>query len=498
MNCLRGIKMKDTLKLIPKQPPEPVVIATKINCPPFSSNLVDRYRLVEKLNRGLDHKLTLITAPAGYGKSTAVAQWAAGVTIPVAWVSLDEKDNDQALFWQYFIRALIKTHPQIGVQSLEMLNSSRHHSIDVVLNLLINELNSIQFDIAIIIDDFHLITQKEIHASIKYLLNYLPGKAHIYLISRTTPPLPLATLRAKKNLLEINACDLRFSLQEKDDFFKKSNLNLSWRELLNLENYLEGWAAGIQIASGILKNCADRQTFFRDFSGDHHYFKEYFSEEILERQPEAIQDVLLETSILKKMNSSLCRAITGWENSGQSLEWLEKMNLFIAPLHGQCRWFRYHQLFSQSLRALLKQKNPDRLTRLYQKADEWFKYQGIGTKTASKFWLHEICEEKYVETYTFSSSLIVNESLTPREREVLSLLIEGYSNQNIAELLFISIVTVKTHLQNIFRKLQVTSRASAIARVYELGSFAIPLKPTPHPKDGCRRHQKKTAGGGSL
>lgn len=355
----------------------PLLIETKFNRPQLEHNPVQRQRLLEKLDKSQHHKLTLITAPAGFGKTTLAAQWTAQTSLPSTWVSLDKNDNDVVGFWSYFIHALKTIHPGLGRQSLDFLYSSSQNIIEKIIAILINETNRYKKDFFVVLDDFQVIDNSLIYDSLIYFLNHLPHHFHLIILSRSTPSLPLASLRAKNQLLEIAGDELRFNLQESHEFFQKTLKDFfpSSSELTTLNKQLEGWVAGLQMVSIAINNVRDKNHFIQDLSYKLPHFTDYFYEEVLEQQPPEMKESLLHTSILQRMNASLCKALTG--RGRELLDYLRNSNLFIISLDNQNSWFRYHHLFAQTLKSQLKEKDPELLSRLHLKAAAWFRKNGF-------------------------------------------------------------------------------------------------------------------------
>ena len=374
--------MKYFHKKISRRIDPPLIIDTKLNRPHISQNLVYRKWLLDKLNKGLSNKLTLVTAPAGFGKSMLVADWAAQSKTPSAWYSLGKEDNDVVVFWDYFIQSIRGIHPQLGKQSLDFLYNSNYHNFKNIIAVLINEINRLKDNFVIILDDFHVINDTAINSSMEYLLTHLPPQLHIYIISRAIPSLPLASLRANGQLLELSTDDLRFTFEEGKAFFDFSlkDFSLTPGEIMALHKRLEGWAAGMQLTSIILNNTSQKGSFIRNISDEQRHFEDYFYEEVLAHQPEEINRFLLQTSLLKKMHASLCNALTGNNNSQEILQYLEELNLFIIPLDNRRCWYRYHHYFAKILNTLLKQKEPDNYRRLHQKASIWFENKGYNVE----------------------------------------------------------------------------------------------------------------------
>lgn len=358
---------------------------TKVHCPPPVANLVTRQRLVEKLDVGLFRKLTLVIAPAGYGKSTAVAGWVLGRKTPVAWLALDQEDNELVRFWSYFFYSFKNIHHNLEKQSKEYLLSSGPLHIQKVLNMFINEFNRYSEETAIVLDDFHIIENQSVWDSFKYLVDHLPPQLHIYLVGRSFPLfLPLSSLRAKGELQEITTADLRFNPEESEVFFKKTlDFKLSRQEISSVNQHLEGWVAGMQMVSHLVSNSTDKNRFFYRFQGDQRHITEYFSEEILSHLPESVRNFLLQTSVLPRMTGLLCDYLTSSDNGQEMLEWLEELNLFLFPLDEQRRWYRYHQLFAEVLQGILRNNDPSLFQQMHQRAGEWFYSQGLTTEAVN-------------------------------------------------------------------------------------------------------------------
>ncbi len=342
------------------------ILATKLFVPPPRSKIVLRPRLVERLNECLSSscRLMLISASAGFGKTTLVSEWCAGFGRPVAWLSLDERDNDPSRFLTYFIAASQTINAEIGAGLLGALQSPQSPSIESILTTLINEIATVQDNFVLVLDDFHVIDSKPVGVStsvdevLTFLLDHLPAQMHLVIVTREDPHLPLARLRVRGQLSELRAADLRFTPAEAADFLNQvMGLNLSAEEIAALETRTEGWIAGLQLAALSMQGHKDTAGFIQSFTGSHHFVLDYLMEEVLGRQPENIQAFLLRTSILDRMCGSLCDAVLlDPSTSGQEiLERLEHINLFIVPLDNERRWYRYHHLFAELLRQRLQQ-----------------------------------------------------------------------------------------------------------------------------------------------
>ena len=373
------------------------ILAAKLFIPPLRHNFVRRPRLIDRLNQGLAAgcKLTLISASAGFGKTTLVSEWAAGCGRKVAWLSLDEEDNDLTRFLTYFIAALqtlalskaeglVLSNVEglaadIGAGVADVLQSPQPPPVESLLTALINEITALPESFMLVLDDYHVIDSKEIDEALAFLLKHLPPQMHLVIITREDPHLPLARLRARGQLTELRAADLRFTPAEAAEFLNQvMGLNLSEEAVAALEARTEGWIAGMQLAALSMQGQQDTVAFIKSFTGSHHFVLDYLIEEVLQRQPEAIQTFLLRTSILERMCSSLCDAVLGCASpSGQeTLEYLERTNLFIAPLDNDRRWYRYHHLFADVLRMHLMAEQPDQVSSLHRNASEWFEENG--------------------------------------------------------------------------------------------------------------------------
>ena len=293
------------------------LLETKLYVPRWRTGLVPRARLIERLDRGTERKLTLVSAPAGFGKTTLLAEWLAAIPAaerPAAWVSLDQSDNDPALFWAYFITALQKVQSEVGESALSLLHSPQPPPIESVLTTLINEINAIEDDFALILDDYHVIDAQPVQDGTTFLLDHLPPQMHLVIASRADPPLPLSRLRGRGELAELRASDLRFTPEEAAAFLKDvMGLDLSADDVAALETRTEGWIAGLQLAALSMQGREDVPGFITAFSGDDRYIVDYLVEEVLQRQPERVRSFLLQTSTLDRLSGPLCDAVTDQE-----------------------------------------------------------------------------------------------------------------------------------------------------------------------------------------
>ena len=382
------------------------LLQTKLFVPPVRPELVPRPRLIQQLNTGLHRKLTLIAAPAGFGKTTLVSEWVqamGGATPPiaVAWLSLDENDNDPARFLTYFVAAL-QTLALSGVEGIESqqesaaqrepvgiigkgvlsaLRSPQPPPLEAVLITLINEIAAISDRIVFVLDDYHLIEAQPIHDALTFLLEHLPPQMHLVIATRDDPHLPLARLRARGQLTELRAADLRFTSSEAAEFLDHvMGLNLSAEDIAALERRTEGWIAGLQLAAISMQGRKDASSLIKSFAGSHRYVLDYLIEEVLERQPDRVQTFLLQTAVLDRLTGSLCDALTGQDSGQATLEMLEHANLFIVPLDEDRRWYRYHHLFADLLRQRLHQAQPEQVSTLHRQAGMWYEDQGLAVE----------------------------------------------------------------------------------------------------------------------
>jgi LuxR family maltose regulon positive regulatory protein len=566
------------------------LLATKLVIPPLRprERVVSRPRLIERLNEGrrLGCPLTLISAPAGFGKTTVITEWlhAHETKWPAAWLSLDEEDNDPARFFSYFIAAIETVHPEVGADALTLLQSPQPPALNSVLALLINSLANLLGDprspreqpLVLVLDDYHVIDDQAIHDALTFLLEHQPPHVHLIITSRVDPPLPLARLRARGHLNELRVADLRFAPDEAADFLTSAiGLSLSGEHIAALASRTEGCIAGLQLAALSMQDREDIPDFIAALTGSQHFILDYLVEEVLRRQPPAVQSFLLQTSILDRMSGPLCDAVMdqppaaavrqGEAGSGQEtptglarrpgelggspaisslgllassqefLEYLDHANLFLVPLDDSRIWFRYHHLFSEFLRLRLRQIWPEHIPILHRRASQWYEDhalvgEAIDHALSAEDWhraarlIEEIAEATLMrgEVATFvgwvealprdvlharprldlyeagmklTGGRPVEESeahsrevaaadmaaapsqpagqrliepLSQRELEVLGLIAAGLSNREIAEELVIAISTVKTHINNIYRKLDVSTRTQAVARAGRL------------------------------
>ena len=334
-------------------------LTTKLYLQPARQTLVDRPVLLEQLKEGLRGKLTLVSAPAGFGKTSLVAAWQKECETPLAWVSLDEEDNEPLRFLDYLIGALQMVDTDLGDESAELLRRSSTPPIKVVLTSLLNEINAYDKEFVLAFDDYHVIHEHGIHDALSYLIERLAPHAHALIATRSDPPFPLGRLRARGELKELRASDLRFDNTEAAAFLNEvMSLELTPQDVSALEDRTEGWIAGLQLSALSLQGRANRSELVKDFAGDNRFVLDYLLEEVLNCQTEEVQDFLLRTSVLTRLNGALCDALTGDQRGHEMLEQLDRANLFLIRLDNRGEWFRYHHLFADLLRLKLKQKQP--------------------------------------------------------------------------------------------------------------------------------------------
>jgi len=392
---------------------EKLVLQTKLYIPQARvADLVPRLRLIERLNEGLHRtpSVTLISAPAGFGKTTLVSSWIyhlrftiddggaasqekivnpkSKIENQVAWLSLDEGDNDPTRFLTYLVAALQTIAPNIGGGVLGMLQASQPPPTESILTVLLNEITTLPDNLILVLDDYHVIEAKPVDQALTFLTEHLPPRMHLVIATREDPPLPLARLRVRGQLTELRAADLRFTPGEAAAFLNEvMGLDLSAKEVTSLENRTEGWIAGLQLAALSMRGRTDVAGFIKAFAGDNRYIVDYLVEEVLQRQPESVRSFLLQTSILDRLSGPLCHAVLGKDKGGRRkaeensssfiLEQLEHANLFVIPLDDKRQWYRYHHLFADVLRAHLREEQTDQVSLLHRRASEWYEQNGL-------------------------------------------------------------------------------------------------------------------------
>jgi len=351
------------------------IITTKLHPPQIRSNIVHRKRLFDKLHSPAA-KLTLVSAPAGFGKSTFVLDYLQQTGNTFSWISLDEADNNIRYFFHYLLASLQIIHPAIGEKLIVGLKGTNAPPAETIVTHLINELHRFKRPVTIVLDDYYLIDDREIHKAISFFLEHLPSTVRLIISTRVDPLLPLHRMRARGELIEVRERDLRFTADETDEFFNRTmHLSLSRDDCEKLANRTEGWIAGLQLAAVSLSDVRDVQQFIASFTGTNRYVLDYLIEEVLKKQTKEVQMFLLQTSILTRFNEHLCNCVTGGMNAKKILEHLERSNLFLIPLDDKREWFRYHHLFSELLQYRLRQLYPGLIEELYHNASVWFEEQ---------------------------------------------------------------------------------------------------------------------------
>lgn len=388
------------------------LLATKLLIPRARRNLVARPRLIERLNAALGHPVTLVSAPAGFGKTTLVGAWAQGVSLPVAWLSLDEADDDPARFLLYLVAALQQADATIGRDVQGVLAASASPRVDAVMAALINDVAARPAEFALVLDDFHAVDATSIHEALRNLVEHQPPQLHLVIVTREDPPLPLARLRARGQLVELRAHDLRFAPEEAGQFLREvMGLPLDAHDIAALNARTEGWIAGLQLAGLSVRDRADASGFIAGLSGSHRHILSYLTEEVLSRQAEDVQRFLLETSILDKLSGELCDAVTGRSDSGVLLERLSAANLFLLALDDEGRWYRYHRLFAELLRDQLKAQPKDMTAELHRRASRWYAGAGMAGEAVE----HAVAAADYATAVRLLES------------NALELLVQGYA-----------------------------------------------------------------------
>jgi LuxR family transcriptional regulator, maltose regulon positive regulatory protein len=354
------------------------LVETKLYPPRLRRGLVARPRLSGRLSRGSASRLTLISAPAGFGKTTLLAEWLAdaGTDRSVAWLSLDEGDGQPGSYWTYLITALQAVVPGVGAGALQLLQSSQP-PIETVLATVLNELRAAPNDLYLVLDDYHLVDGPDLQAGMTFLLEHLPPQAHLVVSTREDPALPLARLRARGELVEVRAADLRFTLDEAAAYLNDvTGLDLAASDIATLEGRTEGWIAALQLAALSMQGRDDVAGFIAGFAGDDRHIVDYLVEEVLGRQPADVCDFLVQTSILDRLSGPLCDAVTTQRGGKAMLESLDRANLFVVPLDDRRRWYRYHHLFADVLLTHLLDEHPDRVAALHRRASQWYEQDG--------------------------------------------------------------------------------------------------------------------------
>ncbi len=363
---------------------ETSLLTTKLNIPPARPQTIPRQRLAERLQQGLGYNLTLVSAPAGFGKTTLLCEWIrdSRPPTPTAWLSLEEADGDPRRFWEYFIAALQTLHPDCGKDILHLLHSSQPLPTEALLTALINDLAGIEQDSLLILDDYHFIQSEPVHSGINFLLEHLPPRLHLVIATRADPPLPLAHFRGKGTMLEIGADELRFTLEEAFSLLIELNAPaLSTENVKALNDKAEGWVVGLKMAMLSMRGEKDVSGFISGFTGTQRYIMDYLIEEVLQTQSPEVRDFLLKTSVLERLNGPLCDAVTGRRDGQETLISLEKANLFLVPLDESRQWYRYEHLFAELLRHRLEiEYGLEKYNELHRLASSWHEGNGFPEK----------------------------------------------------------------------------------------------------------------------
>jgi LuxR family transcriptional regulator, maltose regulon positive regulatory protein len=402
-----------------KPPAEPLILKTKLFIPQVHEDLVERPRLMLRLNEILHRSLLLLSAPAGSGKTTLLADWLARSQLQTGWISLDKRDNDPQRFWIYVIAALQTIQPTVGKPALALLQTPQLPPIENILIDVLNDAAAISSEFLLVFDDYHVIESKEIEQAMAFFLENLPPQMHVILASRSEPALPLSKMRARRKLVEIGSIELNFTSEEAAALLNEiMKLNLNKQDIQILESATEGWAAGLHLAALALQSMPEKpgshdiHAFASSFSGGHHFLFDYLGQEILERQPQDIQQFLMQTSILERFTASVCEVVLDLEAEASiaSMENLRKANLFLICLDEERKWFRYHPLFSGFLRKRLEARLPDeKIVALHRRASEWFGRNGLHAEAvdhalaAEDFhlaanWIDQAAEDMFVRS----------------------------------------------------------------------------------------------------
>ena len=392
----------------------PYLLATKLHQPALPPRRVHRAALVQRLDEGLQagHCLSLISAPAGFGKTTCVLEWLAALPRPAAWLSLDSADNDPARFFTYLAAALHKVDPSLGRDMEGTLQSGQLPAPEAITAALVNDLLQVPQHFVLVLDDFHLIQESTVLHTFETLLGNLPPPLHLVIITREDPQLPLARLRAHNRLTEIRAADLRFSGVDTTAFLNEvMGLSLALDEVVELESRTEGWIVGLQLAGLSMRDGSDPAAFINKLTGSHRHILNYLTEEVLQRLPEDLHTFLLQTSILDKLHGDLCDAVTGRSDSSQLLERLLTANLFLIPLDDEQHWYRYHHLFADLLRSYQARLRKAEVAELHQRAAAWYAQAGFPGEAIQ----HALA----AQDYPLALSLL--------EANIMPLLMRGYA-----------------------------------------------------------------------
>jgi LuxR family maltose regulon positive regulatory protein len=402
------------------------LLATKLNIP-RARDLLGRSRLIERLNQGMARELVLVCTPAGFGKTTLLADWATSTRRLVGWVSLDPEDNDPMRFWRYVVAALDRVVGGLAEQVFPLLTPPGVIDGQGVVTALANQLQAAPEEVALVLDDYHAIESRPVQDGMAFLLDHLPPQLHVAISSRSDPPLPLARLRARGQLAELRAAALRFTPEEAAALLREAwGLDLAAEAIAALEARTEGWGVGLQLAALSLRERSDSDAFLAALAGTHRYVLDYLSEEVLDRQPDRVRGFLLQTSILERLCGSLCDAVTGDPDGQDMLEELERENLFLVPLDAERRWWRFHQLFADLLRARLQRTEAGQIPELHQRAAAWCEQHGLideairhAVASGDAIWAVRLVEQHVHETLGRGESVTLERWLSVLPSDVV-------------------------------------------------------------------------------
>ena len=434
---------------------------TKFHIPASRPNQVSRPALLARLDQGsaLGHRLSLLSAPAGFGKTTLIGAWIAGLARPAAWLNLDPGDSDPLVFVRCLAAALQGADPDLALE----LSDDPAGGMTTIINTLVRN----PAERVLVLDDYHAVTDFAVHDLVAFLLDHQPAGFHLVIGTREDPPLPLARLRARGQITEIRERDLRFSQQEAGTFLALTmGLSLSENSVASLESRTEGWVTGLQLAGLAIRRQSGAEAFIADFAGDDRFIVDYLMGEVLAGEDEGVRLFLRQTSLLTRFSAPLCDALTGRDDSQIVLDHLESANLFLIPLDNKRAWYRYHGLFAEALRFTLSAREQ---IELHEKAAQWYTAHGESELAANHAQSVAELTTSVATSQRLADGQPLVEPLSKRESQVLELIADGNSNAEIARKLFIAHGTVKRHINNIYGKLGVGSRTRAIAISRRLG-----------------------------
>lgn len=449
---------------------------TKLHRPPVPPDYVQRPRLLARLERYPQRALTLVCAPAGYGKSTVLSHWLKSCSCATAWVSLDEEDDELKSFLVYFLAAVRRIHPAALGESWSLLKAPELPPLPVLKRCLINELDAIGEPFIVVIDDYHLIHARDVHALMAGLLQHPVPGMHLALAARRDPPLPLTTMRARGRMTEIRAGDLCFSASETSAFLGQAlKMPVEPRLAELLEEKTEGWVTGLRLLALSLRHRGTPDLLAQRLR-ENRYILDYLVSEVLAVQPPALQDFLLRTSILKRFCAALCDTLAGpgpqgapgGMNGSEFIAAIEEANLFVIPLDSRRRWYRYHRLFRQLLKRQLQRRfEAGDIAELHDRAARWLDRNGAPGEARR----HVLAAGGLTAARRKSGQAAgrLKSPLTVREREILGYMQAGLKNKEIAARLFISPETVKRHIANIYKKFNTHGRQPTLIKALHLG-----------------------------